>query len=226
MVKWTKAKVHVYSDSVVCLGRLSEPPEANQRWDGQLTDFQSTTSYQQLHGVDGKPIEFEWNILPELTSLQILQKIQRDLQGWNIESSSCLCSTTLIGQEKDMKRNVFRIPKRSSRRTRRDSRKDIGRITILTGNGILAHHSWYDDSSYQCQRFESWNLERSERKRKHKFHSGCVSNWSGQLGQSPNETEPTLEMLEFEIDLRVEGVPEESQGAKCTRWKQNGDMTT
>ena len=31
------------------------------------------------------PIEFEWNILPGVTSLQILQKIQGDLQGRNIE---------------------------------------------------------------------------------------------------------------------------------------------
>ena len=36
-------------------------------------------------GVDGEPTEFEWNLLPGLTSLQILQKIQSDLRGRNVE---------------------------------------------------------------------------------------------------------------------------------------------
>ena len=85
VIKWTKAKVHVYSDSVLCLGTLSEPLEANQRWKGHLTDLQPTASCQELFGIDGEPIEFEWNILPGRTSLKILQQIQSDLQGWNTE---------------------------------------------------------------------------------------------------------------------------------------------
>ena len=32
-----------------------------------------------------KPIEFEWSIFPGHTSLEILQKIQQDLQDRNIE---------------------------------------------------------------------------------------------------------------------------------------------
>ena len=45
-------------------------------------------------------------------------------------SSSCLCSTTSIGQEKEMMEFVFRIQKKS-RNSRKDSRKDIGRSSVL-----------------------------------------------------------------------------------------------
>ena len=32
VITWTKAKVHVYSDSVLCLRKMSEHSEANRRW--------------------------------------------------------------------------------------------------------------------------------------------------------------------------------------------------
>ena len=51
----------------------------------QLEEFQQSNSYRELFGIDGEPIEFEWNIFPGLTSLEILQKIQKDLQNQNIE---------------------------------------------------------------------------------------------------------------------------------------------
>ena len=78
-------------------GKLSS--EATQRWKGQLTDFESTASYQELLGVDGEPIEFWWNVLRERSSSQILLKIQNDLRERNLNLkileigfSSCLCS--------------------------------------------------------------------------------------------------------------------------------------
>ena len=33
VITWTKARVRVYSDSVLCLGKLSDYLEANQRWE-------------------------------------------------------------------------------------------------------------------------------------------------------------------------------------------------
>ena len=56
VIKWTKAKVHENSDSILCLGKLSDHSEANRKW--QV--FQLTASYQELLGVDGQPMEFEW----------------------------------------------------------------------------------------------------------------------------------------------------------------------
>ena len=44
-----------------------------------------SASYKELLGNDGEPIEFEWNILPRFSSLQLLQKIQNDLRERSIE---------------------------------------------------------------------------------------------------------------------------------------------
>ena len=55
--------------------------------DGEVgwEEFQMSASYKELLGIDGEPIEFEWNILPGFSSLQLLQKIQNDLRERNIE---------------------------------------------------------------------------------------------------------------------------------------------
>ena len=58
-IKWTKAKVRVYSDSVLCLVKMSDPSEANRRWEGQVADFQLSDSYEEFLGIDGEPIEFD-----------------------------------------------------------------------------------------------------------------------------------------------------------------------
>ena len=68
MIKWVKAKAHVYSDSVKCLVKLSDLSEAKRRWEGQVADFQLPASYEALPGIDGEPIEFELNIFPGFTS--------------------------------------------------------------------------------------------------------------------------------------------------------------
>ena len=66
-------------------------------------DFQSTVSIQEFCGIDGEPVEFEWNLFPGLTSLALLRKIHGDLQRRNIDLiileidlSSCPCSRTFI----------------------------------------------------------------------------------------------------------------------------------
>ena len=69
---------------------------------GQLTDFQSVASYQELRGVDGEPTEFEWNILPRCASLQIFTRSRLvcearilSLKILEIGSSSCLLNVRL-----------------------------------------------------------------------------------------------------------------------------------
>ena len=64
---------------------MSDHSEANRRWENQVQEFQQTNSYRELLGIDGEPIEFEWNIFSRVTSLEILQKIQIDLRDRNIE---------------------------------------------------------------------------------------------------------------------------------------------
>ena len=84
-IKWTKAKVRVYSDSVLCVGQMNESKEAIKRWEGQMEEHKMFTSYKELLGIDGEAIEFEWKIFSGFSSLQILPEIQRDLKRKSIE---------------------------------------------------------------------------------------------------------------------------------------------
>ena len=65
--------------------KLSDRSEANRRCEAQVADVQLSASCEETLGIDGEPVEFEWNIFPGFTSLQILQRIQNDLQKRNIE---------------------------------------------------------------------------------------------------------------------------------------------
>ena len=85
MVKCTKPKVRENSDSELCLGKMYDDRDGITRWEGQVEEFKMSASYKELLGIDGEPIEFEWNILPRFSSLQLLQKIQNDVRERNIE---------------------------------------------------------------------------------------------------------------------------------------------
>ena len=50
-----------------------------------MEEFTMFPSYKELLGIDGEAIEFEWNIYPGFSSLQILQEIHIDLQERHIE---------------------------------------------------------------------------------------------------------------------------------------------
>ena len=76
--------MHVYSDSVFSLGKLLNHSEANEKWRDQISEFQQSNEYAELSEVDGESIEFEWNIFPGFTSIEILRQIQKDLKNRQI----------------------------------------------------------------------------------------------------------------------------------------------
>ena len=61
-------KVYVFSDSVLCLGKMNENPQSDIAWEDRLTWFKSSPEYKALDRIDGEPIEFEWNISPGFTT--------------------------------------------------------------------------------------------------------------------------------------------------------------
>ena len=69
-------KVYVFSDSVLCLGKMNENPQSNIAWEDKLTCFKSSSEYRALDKIDGEPMEFEWNIFPRFTTLQLCHKVQ------------------------------------------------------------------------------------------------------------------------------------------------------
>ena len=78
-------KVYVFSDSVLCLGKMNENPQSNIAWEDRLTWFKSSSRYRALDTIDGDPKEFEWNIFPGFTTLQLCCKVQEFLSKMSVE---------------------------------------------------------------------------------------------------------------------------------------------
>ena len=60
VITWSKAKVHVYSDSVSCFEGAFRSDSKNGKIN--FKNFQQSNSYRELFRFDGEPIEFEWSI--------------------------------------------------------------------------------------------------------------------------------------------------------------------
>ena len=73
---WWHAKVYVFSDSVLCLGKVNQNPTSKAVWEEKLSWFTNSPQYRTLDTIDGEPMEFEWNIFPGFTTLQLVDKVQ------------------------------------------------------------------------------------------------------------------------------------------------------
>ena len=62
IISLQRTKVHVFSDSVLCLGKIHEKPQSNAAWEQRLKWFKTSQEYRNLDRIDGEPMEFEWNI--------------------------------------------------------------------------------------------------------------------------------------------------------------------
>ena len=60
----------------LCLGKMNENPQSNYAWEDRLTWFKSSPEYRTLDRIDGEPMEFEWDIFPGFTTLQLSHKVQ------------------------------------------------------------------------------------------------------------------------------------------------------
>ena len=71
------AKVSVFSDSVLCLGKVNQDPTSYIVWEEQLGWFKDSPQYRILDTIDGEPMEFEWNIFTGFTALQLVDEVQK-----------------------------------------------------------------------------------------------------------------------------------------------------
>ena len=62
---------YVFSDSVLCLGKIQENPQSNDVWEQSLGWFKSSPEYSNFDRIDGEPTDFEWNIFPGFNTLQL-----------------------------------------------------------------------------------------------------------------------------------------------------------
>ena len=75
VINLQRTKVYVFSDSVLCLGKVLQHPESNEAWKNRVAGIRSEKSYRDFDAINGESTEFEWNIFPGFTTLQLCDKI-------------------------------------------------------------------------------------------------------------------------------------------------------
>ena len=68
-------KFYVFSDSVLCLGKVLQHPECNEAWKNRVAGIRAERSYRDYDAINGKSTAFEWNIFPRFATLQLCDKI-------------------------------------------------------------------------------------------------------------------------------------------------------
>ena len=76
IINLQRAKVYVFSDSVLCLGKIHQHPDANEAWKKRIEWIITDKSYRDYDGISGEPTEFEWNIFPGFDTLQLCGKVK------------------------------------------------------------------------------------------------------------------------------------------------------
>ena len=85
VISLSNTKVYVFSDSVFCLGKMNEKPQSNIAWEDRLTWFKSSSEYRALGNIGGEPMEFEWNIFPGYTTLQLVREVQEVVSKLSVQ---------------------------------------------------------------------------------------------------------------------------------------------
>ena len=75
VINLQRTKVDVFSDSVLCFGKVLQHPECNEAWKNRVAGIRSEKSYRDYDAINGESTEFEWNIFPGFTTLQLCDKI-------------------------------------------------------------------------------------------------------------------------------------------------------
>ena len=146
LINLQSTKVYVFSDSVLCLGRVLQHPDSNEAWKNRVTGIQSGKSFRDYDAINGESTEFEWNIFPGFTTLQLCDKINDLLSdlGQTQETFTgrilfmSMFNDISCDRKKGTKMNVWQMPE-SSKYLREDLVLDNGHLLdqVLKRSGIL-----------------------------------------------------------------------------------------
>ena len=75
IINLQSTKVYVFSDSVLCLGKVLQHPECNEAWKNRVAGVRAERSHRDYDAISGESTELEWNMFPRFTTLQLCDKI-------------------------------------------------------------------------------------------------------------------------------------------------------
>ena len=120
VINLQSTKIYVFSDSVLCFGKVLQHPECNEAWKNRVAGVRAERSYRDYDGINGEPTEFEWNIVPGFTTLQFCGKVT-DLLNTLGEALETFTGRILFMsmfndiscERKAIKKNVWQMPESS-----------------------------------------------------------------------------------------------------------------
>ena len=128
------AKVHVFSDSILCQGEASDQSTANAAWKKEVEWYGKNNFRKDLNGIDGRHTEFVWKISQDPRCWRSWRKFKNSRKAYSLnlknskdESFLCRCSRRSSG--KKMAHNVFTIL--------------LELVTVLASSLAVIVHSWH-----------------------------------------------------------------------------------
>ena len=163
VINLQRTKVYVFSDSVLCLGRILQHPESNEALKKRIAGVISEKSYRDYDGINGEPTEFEWNIFPGFTALQLCDKINDLLNDLGQTPETFTGSMTSLVTEKATKMNVWQMPE-SSKYLREDLVLDNGHLLdqVLKRSGILEKRIVHKELGITSRTKCCWNSQKAD----------------------------------------------------------------
>ena len=76
VINLQRAKVYIFSDSVLCLGRVHRHPQSNEAWKKRIEWVTSSQSCRGYDVIDGESTECECNIFPGFDTLHLCGKVK------------------------------------------------------------------------------------------------------------------------------------------------------
>ena len=76
VINLQRTKLYVFSDSVLCLGKIHQNPDANEAWKKRIEWITFSQGYRDFDRISGEPTEFEWNIFLGFDTLQLNGKVK------------------------------------------------------------------------------------------------------------------------------------------------------
>ena len=87
VINLQRTKVYVFSDSVLCLGKIFKIRNPTKLGRKRMEWITSSQSYRDFDGISGEPTEFEWNIFPGFDTLQLTEQIRRNTRQFHRKNS-------------------------------------------------------------------------------------------------------------------------------------------
>ena len=138
VISLSHAKVYVFSDSVLCLGKMNQNPISNTVWERQLEWFKDSSQYRTLDTIDREPMEFEWNIFPGFLTLQLVDEVRKFLSKMSEEPEEFTGRIIFMSVFNDIIRRINDNEKECianstlvSQFAKKDFQQDVGHLSDL-----------------------------------------------------------------------------------------------